>query len=99
MKRNGDTQKINVQPRIAINDYAGVQSAVTSGLGISEIPSIVCGQMLMDGHLVEVIPEWQFAPVTLSAIYPSNRNLPRLVRLFKDFCVERVESLLPHAKV
>ena len=99
LENNGETQKINVQPRIAINDYAGIQSAVINGLGISEIPSIICGQGLQDGSLVEVMPEWQFAAVTLSAIYPSNRNLSRLVRLFKDFCVERIDGLVPHAKV
>ena len=96
---NGETHKIIVEPRIAINDYAGVQSAVINGLGISEIPSILCGQRLQDGSLVEVIPEWQFAPATLSAIYPSNRNLSRLVRLFKDFCVDRIQALAPHAKI
>jgi len=99
LENNGETHKVNVQPRIAINDYAGVQSAVINGLGISEIPSIICGQSLQDGSLVEVIPEWQFAPVTLSAVYPSNRNLSRLVRLFKDFCVEKIEALVPYAKV
>ena len=98
LENNGETHKVNVQPRIAINDYAGVQSAVINGLGISEIPSILCGLALQDGRLVEVMPEWQFSPVTLSAVYPSNRNLSRLVRLFKDFCVERIEALVPHAK-
>ncbi len=97
LENNDDIHKIIVQPRIAINDYAGVQSAVINGLGISEIPSIICGQRLQDGSLVEVMPDWQFAPVTLSAIYPSNRNLSRLVRLFKEFCVERIEALVPHA--
>ena len=99
LENSGETHKVNVQPRIAINDYAGVQSAVINGLGISEIPSILCGPGLQDGRLVEIIPEWQFSPVTLSAVYPSNRNLSRLVRLFKDFCVERIEALAPHIKV
>jgi len=98
LENNGETHEVNVQPRIAINDYAGVLSAVINGLGISEIPSIVCGPELQDGRLVEIMPEWRFSPVTLSAVYPSNRNLSRLVRLFKDFCVERIEALVPHAK-
>ena len=98
LENNGETHNITVQPRIAINDYAGVQSAVIDSLGISEIPSIICGQRLQDGSFVEVMPEWQFAPVTLSAIYPSNRNLSRLVRLFRDLCVERIEALVPYAK-
>ena len=99
LENDGETHRVNVQPRIAINDYAGVQSAVINGLGISEIPQILCGPGLQDGRLVEVMPEWHFAPVTLAVIYPSNRNLSRLVRLFKDFCVERIEGLAPHAKV
>jgi DNA-binding transcriptional LysR family regulator len=98
LENNGVSHKVNVQPRIAINDYAGVQSAVINGLGISEIPSILCGPGIQDGRLVEIMPDWQFSPVTLSAVYPSNRNLSRLVRLFKDFCVERIEALVPHAK-
>ena len=99
LENNGEKHKVNVQPRIAINDYAGVQSAVINSLGISEIPSIICGPAIQDGRLVEIMPEWQFSPVALSAVYPSNRNLSRLVRLFKDFCAERIEALVPHAKV
>jgi DNA-binding transcriptional LysR family regulator len=98
LENNGETYKVNVQPRIAINDYTGVQSAVINGLGISEIPSILCGKDIQDGRLLEVMPDWQFSPVTLSAIYPSNRNLSRLIRLFKNFCVEHIEALVPHIK-
>ncbi len=98
LENNGETYKVNVQPRIAINDYTGVQSAVINGLGISEIPSILCGKDIQDGRLLEVMPDWRFSPVTLSAIYPSNRNLSRLIRLFKDFCVEHIEELVPHVK-
>jgi len=99
LENNGEAYKVNVQPRIAMNDFTGVQSAAVNGLGVSEIPSIVCGQKLQDGSLVEVIPDWQFSPVTLSAVYPSNRNLSRLVRLFKDFCVEHIEALVPHGQL
>ncbi len=99
LEHKSETYKVHVQPRLAMNDYAGVQRAVLDGHGISEIPSIICGQSLGDGRLVEVMPQWTFAPVALSAIYPSNRNVSRLVRLFKDFCVERIEALVPHAKL
>ena len=99
LENNGETYKVNVQPRIAINDYKGVQSAVISGLGISEIPSILCGKDIQDGRLLEVMPDWHFSSVTLFAVYPSNRNLSRLIRVFKDFCVEHIEALVPHIKL
>lgn len=30
---------------------------------------------------------------------PSNRNLPRIVRLFKGFCIEQVDALSPYAGI
>jgi len=98
-EKGGETEKVEVQPKIAINDYAGIQRAVTDGLGISEIPSIICGMALKDGRLVEVMPDWQFAPTAIAANYPSNRNLSRVVRLFRDFCVERFSSFASNAKL
>ena len=99
MQKGTDSERIDLEPHIAINDYAGVQRAVIDGMGISEIPSIVCGPALDDGRLVEVMPDWKFAPTTISAIYPSNRNLSRIVRLFRDFCVERFPILAPNARL
>lgn len=99
LEKDEETEKVEIEPKIAINDYAGVQRAVIDGLGISEIPSIVCGMALRDGRLVEVMPDWQFAPTTIAAIYPSNRNLSRVVRLFRDFCVDRFPGLAPNAKL
>jgi len=61
-----------------------------SGQGIAEIPSIICGEALRDGRLVEVMPDWRFPFTTLSVVYPGSRNLSRIVRLFKDFCVEHI---------
>ncbi len=92
-------EKVIVKSRFSINDYNGVQQAVLDGSGIGEIPSIVCGKQLADGQLVEVMPNWYFEPVTISAVYSARLNLSRLVRLFKDFCVENIEMLLPQAKL
>ena len=99
LEKGEETEKVEIEPQIAINDYAGILRAVIDGHGISEIPSIVCGMALKDGRLVEVMPDWQFAPTTIAAIYPSNRNLSRVVRLFRDFCVERFPSMAPNAKL
>jgi DNA-binding transcriptional LysR family regulator len=97
LQQGDDTQRLIVEPKIALNDYLGVQRAVIDGQGISEIPSIICGEGLKDGRLVEVMSDWQFEPVTIAAIYPSNRNPSRVVRLFRDFIIEKFESFAPHA--
>ncbi|TMH68333.1 MAG: LysR family transcriptional regulator, partial [Betaproteobacteria bacterium] len=86
-----DTVQINPEPRFVLNDYAGVQQGVIDGLGISEIPSVICESALHDRRLVEVLPEWRFAAIRVAATYPSNRYLSPLVRSFKDFCVKYFE--------
>jgi LysR substrate binding domain len=68
-----------------LNEYAGVQQGVVDGLGISEVPSFICEAPLNDGRLVEVLPEWRFATITMAATCPGNRYLSPLVRAFKDF--------------
>ena len=92
-------EKVLVKPDFSINDYNGVQRAVLGASGIAEIPSIVCGKHLTAGRLVEVMPNWHFEPATISAVYSARLNLSRVVRLFKDFCVENIEMLIPDAKL
>ncbi len=99
MINNGRVHTIRVKGVLALNDYAGILGATEAGQGIAEIPSIICGESLHDGRLVEVMPDWRFPPTTLSAVYPSNRNLSRIVRLFKDFCVEHIDALSPYVDI
>ena len=61
---------------------------MVDGLGISEVPSFICEAALNDGRLIEVLPEWRFATITMAATYSSNRYLSPLLRAFKDFCAE-----------
>ncbi len=92
-------EKVLVKSGFSINDYNGVQRAVLDGSGIGEIPSFVCGKQIEAGRLIEVIPNWYFEPKTISAVYSARLNLSRVVRLFKDFCVDRIEELVPHVKL
>jgi DNA-binding transcriptional LysR family regulator len=91
LSRGDETLRINPEPRLVLNDYAGVQQGVVDGKGISEMPSFICEAALNDGRLVEVLREWRFATVAMAAAYPSNRYLSPLVRAFKDFCVTYFE--------
>jgi len=39
MSRGDDTVQVKPEPRLVLNDYAGVQQGVLGGLGISEVPA------------------------------------------------------------
>jgi DNA-binding transcriptional LysR family regulator len=74
---------------LGINDYAGVIRAAVAGMGVAEVPSIVCQRELSAGHLIPVLTGWRFEEVDLSAYYLSRRHPSRVVELFLDHCVAR----------
>ena len=102
------TERIPLKPWLGINDYAGVIRAAVSGMGVAEIPSILCRRELHQsllvaislitlfvlGLLVAVIPKWQFEEVDLSAFYLTRRHPSRVVELFLDHCADNVDTAL-----
>ncbi len=89
-----EIQQSTLQLSLAMNDYAGILKAAVSGMGVAEIPSILCRRELREGQLVAVIPEWQFDEVDLSAYYLTRRHPFRMVELFLDHCSVHVEEIL-----
>ncbi|MEZ5355128.1 MAG: substrate binding domain-containing protein [Bryobacteraceae bacterium] len=93
LARNGETQRVPVTLAMAINDYAGVLSAAKTGMGIAEMPSILCERELANGQLVSILPNWHFPEVDLAAYYMTRRHPPRPVQLFLDYCSSNIERL------
>lgn len=90
----GDAREtVKFHPHIAMNDYLGLATALRSGAGIGELPPIVCPEMVENGTLVEVMSDWHFAAVDVSAVHLGNRHIPRAVRLFKDYAVQTASTL------
>ncbi|VAW93859.1 Transcriptional regulator, LysR family [hydrothermal vent metagenome] len=96
LSNQGETHKIKINEMLSINDYAGIIYAIEKGRGIAEIPSIVCDSLLKSGRVVEVLPNWHLPSTKLSVVYPSNKNIYRMARLFIDFCVEHIKDWQPN---
>jgi len=88
------TERIPLKLWLGINDYAGVIRATVSGMGIAEVPSILCRRELHHGLLVPVMRKWQFEEEDLSAFYLTRRHPSRVVELFLDHCSDNVEKVL-----
>lgn len=87
------TERVPAKLWLGINDYAGVVRAAVAGMGVAEIPSIVCQHELSQGRLVPVLADWRFEEVDLSAFYLSRRHPSRVVELFLGHCVADVENV------
>jgi len=78
-----------------MNDYSGLATALVAGVGIGDLPPIVQPELLRDGRLVEVMPNWRFRTFNLSLVHPGKRYTPRPVRVFKEFAAEMAPMLFP----
>ncbi|MCJ2074025.1 LysR family transcriptional regulator [Methylobacterium sp. J-030] len=92
---HADRETITFQPHFTMNDYIGLATALLAGSGIGDLPPVVQPELLRDGRLVEVMPEWRFRTFDLSLVHLGHRQLSRPVRLFKDFAIERMPTLFP----
>ena len=68
-------------------------SALIAGGGIGDLPPIVQPELMRDGKLVEVMPQWRFRTQDLSLVHLGKRNMPGPVRLFKEFAARMAPTL------
>ena len=94
--QNGKGQEtLSFEPYLSMNDYTGLATALLAGVGIGDLPPVVQPDLIRDGRLVEVMPEWHFPTFDLSVLHLGNRQISRPVRLFKEFAVEMSPRLFP----
>ncbi|MEM9555695.1 MAG: LysR substrate-binding domain-containing protein [Acidobacteriota bacterium] len=90
IKRN-----VRLEPKVAINDYAGILAIARAGHGIAEAPVLCCLDDLQTGALVEVMRPWRLLPVTLLAVRLRRPYPSRLVEAFTTSLVEQARQLFP----
>jgi len=88
-------ETLTFQPFLAMNDYAGLASALLAGTGIGDLPPLVQPELLSGGRLVEVMPNWHFCNFNLWLVHLGNRYITRPVRVFKEFATQMAPTLFP----
>ena len=91
----GVMEIVSFLPFLAMNDYAGLASALLAGVGIGDLPPLVQPGLIRDGRLIEIMPRWRFRTFDLSMVHPANRHVSRPVRVFKEFAVQMAPTLFP----
>jgi DNA-binding transcriptional LysR family regulator len=80
-----------VSPVLRINDGEAVRDAACAGLGIAWMATWVAADELRSGALVPALPGFPLISTqSLSALYPSSRELAPKVRAFIDWMVDRI---------
>jgi len=86
---------IVVSGRLASNNIDAMIGAAKSGLGIALGATMAVDRALLAGDLVRVLPQYEFEPTALFAVYPSARQLSSKVRAAVDFFSESLRDPPP----
>ena len=89
--RDGKGRETTVQcaTPITANNGDFLRDMAVAGHGITVIPSFIAWQAVASGDLVEIMPGHAPEPIDAWAVYPRNRYLSRLARLFIDYLAEK----------
>lgn len=89
---DGESIPIRMKGAVAVNDADAYLACGLQGFGMIQPPHFMVYEHLKSGALVEVLPQWQPAPLPISVVYLHNRHLSPKVRVFVDWVVALFEG-------
>lgn len=87
----GTAFTVPTSSRLCVSDATTMLSECVAGTGVAQVFAVVVRDMIQDGTLVDLFPEWSEETYPLYASYPSRKNLPMKVRAFVDFMIDMVQ--------
>ncbi len=85
LEKGGEQAEVQFQPgRIRVNSVTAANSAVVAGLGVQRLPATEVEQDLLDGRLVELLPEWSLPVLGVYAVWPETGR-GNLTRRMADY--------------
>jgi molybdate transport repressor ModE-like protein len=86
---DGDRAQVRVDGRLSANNGDVLLEMARQGLGIFLAPDFLCWNAVRDGELEPILTEWRMPELALHLLSPPGRAMPRKLRAFSDFMVER----------
>jgi DNA-binding transcriptional LysR family regulator len=75
--------------KLCTNNAQVLRDAAVHGQGIALLPTFIAGADLQQGSLRTILSGFSAPEAALCAIYAPTRQLPKKIRVFIDFLVER----------
>ncbi len=78
-------QTITMEGVVTVNNSEAYRHAALAGLGIVQAPRVGMIEHVVQGRLIELLPDHVAEALPVSLIYPQRRHLARRVRVFIDW--------------
>lgn len=82
-------------PRLITDEMTVLREAAIAGVGLVQLPQLLCEDALADGRLLILLPDWKAEHDLIHAAYFSRRQNIPAVQEFLRFLGEQIGPLLP----
>lgn len=86
-------ESVQIAPILQVNDYLHLLKLVLAGTYFTELPPFLIKEHLASGRLKTLLEDYPLPTLQLNLLYPSSKQLSRLVSTYIDFCTEWVDCL------
>lgn len=80
-------ETIEVNPFFQVNDYLHLLDLALSGRCVTELPPFLARDYLVKGQLEHLLTDFPLPSWKLNLLYPSQKQLSHLVKIYVDFCL------------
>ncbi len=80
-------EAVNVQPALLVSTAEALRAAAVAGIGLVPVPNWVVADALAVNQLTQVLPDHQTPSSGIYAVYPTNRLLTPVTRVFVEHIV------------
>ena len=82
---DGTQKGLVLLSRMSVRTVETYIASGVAGLGLIQIPAFDVKDLIKEGKLVEVMPNWRPAPLPINALYPHRKHLSIRVRIFLEW--------------
>lgn len=93
LHQDGQTVSVDTHGRFRVNHALAIRDSLLAGGGIGLCPLWLVQDLLDDGKLMRVLPQWEGAPQPLHLLCPTRRYQPLKVRLLLAYLQAQIAAL------
>jgi len=86
--QGGELKTLKLPGLVSVASSEAYQACCVAGLGLIQVPRSGIEELLAQGVLEEVLPDFRPPPLPVSIVYSHNRHLSPRVRVFVDWLAE-----------
>ncbi len=86
-------ETIQINPFFQVNDYLHLLELALSGICVTELPPFLAQDYIAEGQLKHLLKNHPLPLCELNLLYPSRKQLSRLIKAYINFCSEWLVDL------